>query len=61
VTDPVLLSANDDAPVPPALADRMGKLARRMRVPRMMLEDMPPETLDRMEQLVARRETNEEA
>lgn len=27
----------------------------------MMLEDMPPETLDRMEQLVARRETNEEA
>ena len=30
-------------------------------MPRMMLEDMPPETLDRMEQLVARRETNEEA
>ena len=27
----------------------------------MMLEDMPPETLDRMEQLVARRETNEDA
>jgi hypothetical protein len=39
----------------------MDKLARRMHVPRMMLEDMPPETLDRMEQLVARRETNEEA
>jgi hypothetical protein len=32
-----------------------------MRVPRTMLEDMPPETLDRMEQSVARREADEEA
>lgn len=60
VTDPYLLSANDGAPVPAALADRIDKLARRMRVPRTMLEDMPPETLDQMEQSVVRRETDEE-
>jgi hypothetical protein len=60
VTDPYLLSASDDAPTPAALADRIGELARRMRVPRTMLEDMPPEDLDRMEQTAARREADDE-
>ena len=60
VTDPYLLSGNDDAPVPAAPADRIDELARRMRVPRTMLEDMPPETLDRIEQSVARTEAGQE-
>lgn len=60
MTDPYLLSANDDAPVHTASADRVNELARRMRVPRTMLEDMPSETLDRMEQSAARREAREE-
>jgi hypothetical protein len=60
VTDPYLLSANDDAPVPAALADRISELARRMRVPRTMLEDMTPEDIDHMEQSTARMDANEE-
>jgi len=58
VTDPYLLSGNDDAPAPAALADRIGELARRIGVPRTMLEEMPPEDLDRMEQTAARREAD---
>ena len=61
VTDPYLLSANDDAPVPATPADRLDELARKMRVPRTMLEDTPPEILDHMEQSAARREADEEA
>jgi hypothetical protein len=61
VTDPYLLSANDDASVPAAQADRINELARRIHVPRMMLEDMPPEVLDGMEQSAARIEADEEA
>jgi hypothetical protein len=60
VTDPFLLSASDDAPVPAAPADRIGELARRMHVSRAMLGDMPPDTLDRMEQFAARSEAHHE-
>jgi len=60
VTDPYLRSANDDAPAPAALADRIGELARRMRVPRTMLERMRPEDLDLMERSAACTESNEE-
>jgi hypothetical protein len=59
VTDPYLLSASDDAPVPTASADRIDELAHRMHVSRTMLEDMPPETLDRMEQSAAHREAHD--
>lgn len=60
VTDPFLLSASGDAPLPAAPADRIGKLTRRVRVPRTMLEDMPPEDLDRMEQSAARMQARQE-
>lgn len=45
--------------MPTAVADRIGELARRMGVPRTMLEDMPPETLDRLGHCAARIETEE--
>ncbi|HEY6314216.1 MAG TPA: hypothetical protein VIY52_25935 [Streptosporangiaceae bacterium] len=60
MTDPYLLSASDDAPLPAAPADRIDELARTMRVSRTMLEDMPPEDPDRMEQTAASMEANEE-
>jgi hypothetical protein len=60
VTDPYLLSANDDASVPTASAGRIDELARRMHVSRTMLEDTPPEILDRMEQYAAHRGALEE-
>jgi hypothetical protein len=60
VTDPFLVSANDDAPVPAAPADRVGELARRMHVSRTMLQDMPPEDLDRMEQFATHRDELEQ-
>jgi hypothetical protein len=60
VTDPYLLSANDDASVPTASAGRIDELARRMHVSRAMLEDTPPEILDRMEQYAAHRGALEE-
>jgi hypothetical protein len=60
VTDPYLLSGADDEPVPAARADRTGEIARRIGVPRTMLEGMPADDLDRMEQSAARREANEE-
>jgi hypothetical protein len=59
VTDQYLLSGNDDAPVPAAPAGRIDELARRMGVPRTML-DMPPETLDGIEQSAARTEAGQE-
>ena len=60
VTDPFLLSASDDAPVPAAPADRIGTLARRMHVSRTMLQDMPPGMLDRMEEFAARSQAHRE-
>jgi hypothetical protein len=60
VTDPYLLSASDDAPVPAALADRISELARRMGVPRTMLGDMPSELLDQMEQFAAHTKATEQ-
>jgi len=60
VTDPYLISGNDDAPVPAAPADRIDDLARRMRLPRTMLEDMPPEALDGIEQSAAHLEAGQE-
>jgi hypothetical protein len=60
VTDPFLLSAYDDAPVPAAPADRIGQLARKMHVSRAMLRDMPPDTLARMEEFAARSEAHRE-
>lgn len=54
MTDPYLLSANDDERAPVALADRIGELARKMRVPRTMLGDITPELLDHMEQTAVR-------
>lgn len=61
MTDPYLLSGNDNGAVAAASADRTGELARRMRVPRAMLEGMSSEDLDRMQQSAARREADEEA
>jgi hypothetical protein len=60
VTDPYLLSASDDTPVPAVAAGRINEIARRMHVPGTMLKDMPPEILDRMEQFAAHREELEE-
>ena len=60
MTDPLLLSASDDAPVPAAPADRIGELAHKMHISRTMRQDMPSETLDQMEQLAARREAHHE-
>jgi hypothetical protein len=60
VTDPFLLSARDDAPVPAAPADRIDGLARRMHVSRSTLQDMPSEILDRMEEFAARSEAHSE-
>jgi hypothetical protein len=61
VTDPYLLSGSDDAPGPAVPADMINELARRMGVPRTMLEDMPQETLDQINQSVARTEADQEA
>lgn len=60
MTDPYLLSVNGDSPVLAAAVDRIDQLARRTRVSRTMLEDMPAEILDSMEQAAARREADEE-
>ena len=58
MTDPFLLSASDDAPVPAAPAGRIDGLARRMHVSRSMLQDMPSEILDRMDEFAARSEAH---
>jgi hypothetical protein len=60
VTDPFLLSASDDAPVPAAPADRIGELARRMGVSRAFLQGLPPETFSQMEEVAARAEAHQE-
>jgi hypothetical protein len=60
VTDPFLLSANDAPPAPAASADSIGELAYRMGVPRSLLDDMPPETLARLEEATADMEAKEE-
>jgi hypothetical protein len=57
VTDPYLLSANDDAPVPAIPADRAPKPTsslRRLIAPRPLPEGVPPEILDRVEEFTAR-------
>jgi hypothetical protein len=60
VTDPFLLSGSDDTPAPAATANRLGELARRMGVSRALLQDTPPDVLDRMEEFAARSEANNE-
>jgi hypothetical protein len=60
VTDPFLLSASDDVPGPAAPVDRLGGLARRMHVSRALLQDMPPDMLDQMEEFAARSEEHHE-
>lgn len=60
MTDPFLLSGSDDAPLPAGPVDRFGELARRMGVSRAMLQDMPTDMLDRMEEFAARSEANSE-
>jgi hypothetical protein len=59
VTDPYLLSGNDDGPVPAVPAGKTDELARRMHVPRTMLEDMPPGILEGIEQSAARIEAGQ--
>jgi hypothetical protein len=61
VTDPYLLSANEDAPATAAPTDRIGELAHRTGMPRRVFENMPPEELDIMEQVAARSEADEDA
>ncbi len=60
MTDPYLLSGSEDKPGPPPPVDRIGELALQMRVPRAMLDGMPPQALDQIEQTAAHIEANHE-